>query len=193
MSENRQYVPAGQDSLPLVSTTRTSINKSSTFRVETLSPDRLEAMRYAGTDDGGNCVFPARMAQGGEPLRCCLRIAKPGEQMLLIAYRPFDKPSPYAETGPVFVHADSCEGYSRHDLYPDEFRSRQQVFRCYDTDGNILGGHLTEPTEDVEAVIEQLFADPTVEYIHTRNVIFGCYMLELRRSSSDEAVGYRHL
>lgn len=108
--------------------------------------------------------------------------------MLLIAYRPFDKPSPYAETGPVFVHAENCQGYARHDLYPDEFRGRQQVFRCYDTEGNILGGHLAEPTEDVEVVIEELFADPTVEYIHTRNVVFGCYMLQLRRSPSGEAI-----
>jgi len=167
-----------------MSTTGNSITEPRTFRVQALSCDRLEAIKYSGTDDGGNCVFPARTAQGGEPLRCCLKIARPGEQILLVAYRPFNKPSPYAETGPVFVHAESCAGYRRYDLYPDEFRGRPQVFRCYDTDGNIVGGRFAEPTDDVEAVIEELFADPTVEYIHTRNVVYGCYMLELRRSPS---------
>jgi len=165
--------------------TTTATTGTRTFRVEALSPDRLEAVRYAGTDDGGNPVFPARAAQGGEPLRCCLKIAKPGEQILLIAYRPFDKPSPYAETGPVFVHVESCAGYRSHDLYPDEFRGREQIFRTYDAGGNILGGHLAGSTEDVEVVIERLFADRKVEYIHTRNVVFGCYMLELRRSPSN--------
>ena len=36
---------------------------------------------------------------------------------------------------------------------------------------NILGGHLAEPTQDVEVVIEELLADPTFEYIHTCNVV----------------------
>jgi hypothetical protein len=111
-----------------------------------------------------------------------LHIAQPGEQIILIAYRPFDEASAYAETGPVFVHAQACDGYAHPDMYPDDFRGRQQVFRCYDASGNILGGHLAGPTEDVETVIEELFADQTVEYIHTRNVVFGCYMLELRRA-----------
>jgi hypothetical protein len=188
MSENRQDLQAHPGRFRFMSTAATSLTQSRTFRVEALSADRLEAMRYSGTDDGGNVVFPARIAQGGEPLRCCLKIAKPGERMLLIAYRPFNKPSAYAETGPVFVHAESCKGYAHPGLYPDEFRGRQQVFRCYDIDGNILGGHLAEPIEDVEAVVEELFANPTVEYIHTRNVVFGCYMLELRRLPSSEAM-----
>ncbi len=129
-------------------------------------------------------MFPPRAAEGGEPVRCCLRIAGPGERLLLIAYHPFNKPSPYAETGPVFVHAENCGGYPWPDRYPVEFRGRQQVFRCYDTGGNILGGHLAEPSEDVEAVIADLLANEKVEYIHTRNVVFGCYMLEIRRPAA---------
>ena len=94
---------------------------------------------------------------------------------------PSAESSPYAETGPVFIHAGSCGGYPWPDRYPDEFRGRQQVFRCYDAAGNIIGGHFAEPAEDAEAVIQALFADRNVEYIHTRNIIFGCYMLEVRR------------
>jgi hypothetical protein len=151
MSESRQDVPARPRSFPFVSAATTSITKSRTFRVEALSPERLEAMRWAGSDDGGNVVFPARTAQGGEPLRCCLKIATPGEQVLLIAYCPFNKPSPYAETGPVFVHAESCEGYHRADLYPDQFRGGSRYFAVTIPTGNILGGHLAERTEDVDS------------------------------------------
>jgi hypothetical protein len=161
-----------------------STTQSATFHVEALSPERLEAIRRSGTDDGGNYVFPPRTAEGGDPVRCCLHIGEPGERLLLIAYHPFDKPGPYAETGPVFVHAERCGGYSWPDRYPDEFRGRQQVFRCYDAGGNILGGHLAEPGEKVEAVIADLFANEDVEYIHTRNVVFGCYMLEIRRPAA---------
>ena len=185
MSEIRQNLEQSPGTLPLMSITTPAEAKSRTLRVEALAPDRLDAIRNAGVDDGGNAVYPARTAEGGEPLRCCLHIARPGEQMLLIAYRPFGQPSAYAETGPVFVHANACGGYPCPDTYPEEFRGRQQVFRCYDAAGNILGGHLAEPTEDVETVVGELFADQAVEYIHTRNVVFGCYMLELRRPLVD--------
>jgi Protein of unknown function (DUF1203) len=183
MSENRQTTRPRRLSLSHMAITTSSRAQSATFYVKALSPERLETIKRSGIDDGGNRVLSTRTAEGGEPVRCCLHIAQPGERLLLIAYHPFTKPSPYAETGPVFVHADSCDGYPCSDRYPDEFRGRQQVFRCYDAGGNILGGHLAEPTEEVETVIEDLFADQEVEYIHTRNVVFGCYMLEIRRQA----------
>jgi len=35
------------------------------------------------------------------------------------------------------------------------------------------------PPEDV---IAEIFQDESVERIHTRNVVFGCYMLQIRRA-----------
>jgi hypothetical protein len=152
------------------------------FVVEAIASERLEEIRKAGVDDGGNPVPAPRDADGGEPLRCCLRHAAAGEQIVLIAYKPFDRPGPYSETGPVFVHAGICDGFSPSAGYPVDFLSRPQVFRCYGSDGQILGGRLTAPGDRVEPVIEELFGDPDVEWIHTRNVVFGCYMLQVKRS-----------
>jgi Protein of unknown function (DUF1203) len=155
-----------------------------TFRVEALPEERLATIRRTGVDDAGNEVGPPRQANGGEPLRCCLRYAKPSESILLIAYRPFDADGPYAETGPVFVHANRCGGYAGDD-YPDAFRDRPQVLRCYDQTGTVIGGRLSEPGGDVEALIEQLLSEPRVDRIHTRNVVFGCYMSQIRRRQHD--------
>lgn len=152
------------------------------FVIEALPPARLEAIRSAAVDDGGNRIGAAFEAEGGEPLRCCLRLARPGEALLLIAYRPFEAAGPYAETGPVYVHAAACAGYGADAGYPEEFRERPQVFRCYDAAGAILGGRVALPPETPEAVIGELFADDRVELIHTRNVVFGCYMLGIRRA-----------
>jgi hypothetical protein len=151
-----------------------------TFRVEALPEERLATIRRTGVDDASNEVGPPREAAGGEPLRCCLRYAEPSESVLLIAYRPFDADGPYAETGPVFVHAHKCAGYAG-DGYPDAFRDRQQVLRCYDATGTIIGGRMSEQGGDVEALIEQLLSDARVDRIHTRNVVFGCYMSQIRR------------
>ena len=151
------------------------------FYVQALPPERLERIRKTGRDDGGNTGLRRVKAEGGEPLRCCLRVAEADEALVLIAYRPFETPGPYAETGPVFVHAEKCAGYEQCQCYPEDFRGWQQVFRCYDARGDIIGGHLTDAGDHPEEVISQLFANPAVERIHTRNVVYGCYMLEIRR------------
>ncbi|MGA3215009.1 MAG: DUF1203 domain-containing protein [Acidimicrobiales bacterium] len=152
------------------------------FFVEALPTQRLEAIRRTGFDDAGNTLSKAGQAEGGEPLRCCLRLAEPGEQVLLIAYRPFDRPGPYAETGPVFVHAAARSGYGHPSAYPEAFRDRPQVFRAYDADGVIVKGELCGAKDSAEDVIAEMFEDDKLERIHTRNVLFGCYMLQIRRT-----------
>lgn len=153
------------------------------FHVDALRPERLEAIRRSGLDHGGNPLGSAIEAEGAEPLRCCLRLAEPGERLLLISYRPFDLPGPYAEVGPVFVHSEPCDGYPSDGGYPEDFRDRRQVLRCYDSTGRIIGARLCDASDDIEAAIADLFADESVAWIHTRNVLFGCYMLQLRRRS----------
>jgi hypothetical protein len=153
------------------------------FYVDALSPNRLDEIRRAGLDDAGNVLPPEREAEGGEPLRCCLRLAQRRERVLLIAYRPFDHAGPYAETGPLFIHGDRCAGYGEPTEYPEAFRNRPQVFRAYDTEGLIAGGVLAGAPDPPERIINEIFEDESVERIHTRNVVFGCYMLQIRRVS----------
>ncbi|WP_354044205.1 DUF1203 domain-containing protein [Devosia sp. UYZn731] len=40
-----------------------------------------------------------------------------GETCLLLAYRPFSVPQPFAEVGPVFLHAQVCPAYN-NDVRP---------------------------------------------------------------------------
>jgi Protein of unknown function (DUF1203) len=117
---------------------------------------------------------------GGAPLRCCLRDSTPGERIALVAVTPEGPRGPYRETGPVFLHADGCAGPGDTG-YPEDFRSRPQVFRAYDRDGAIVGGELVPPGTGQEEVAARLLADPDVAFLQTRNVVFGCYMLTVRR------------
>ena len=156
--------------------------ESQAFTVIALPPARLATIRREGQDDQGNVAISRIDEGGGAPLRCCLRNSRPGERILLVAYSPFDGPGPYAETGPVFIHADPCPGYPDVTAYPKEFRSRQQVFRTYRSDGTIAGGRLVDPDDSHETAIAELLADPEVAYIHSRNVVFGCYMFAIHRA-----------
>src|SRR6185503_10303206 len=69
-------------------------------------------------DDAGRPPVSSVDDEGGSPLRCCLRRARPGERVSLVSYAPLRRwaanagaePGPYDEQGPVFIHAEACAG-----------------------------------------------------------------------------------
>ncbi len=151
------------------------------FLVTAIPTAELDRIRAGGVDDLGNELRPQR-ADGGEPLRCCLRDATAGEDLLLIGYRPSPLGGPYAETGPVFVHADRCAGYREPAAYPAGFRHRTLVFRSYGPDGRIVDGEVvTGP--DTEPAIERLLGRPEVARIDIRSIPYGCYLFRIESAA----------
>ena len=59
--------------------------------------------------------------------------------------------------------------------------TRSQVLRAYRTNGTIAGGVRLEPGDDRDEAARRLLADPEVAFLHSRNIVYGCYMLEIRR------------
>ncbi len=154
---------------------------ASTLVFEPIPPRELEKIRAAGVDEAGNRLDPQADAEGGNPLRCCLRESRPGERVLLIAYTPPGTSGPYAERGPVFIHPERCEGYLSPHLYPPELSHRQQVVRAYDHDGRIADGILAADGTRAATIIRELLADEDVALVHLRNVGYGCYNFAVRR------------
>ncbi len=152
------------------------------FQIEAISPAYLAGVRSAGMDEAGNpFVSEVNEDPSGAPLRCCLRMARIGEAIALIAYAPPGTKAAYREVGPVFVHAEPCQGSGDPYAWPAEFRNRRQVLRAYDRAGRISDALVIDAV-DAEAGIAQLFADPDVIVVHSRNVAYGCYMFAIRRS-----------
>lgn len=150
-----------------------------TFLVEAIPAGALAGIRATGYDAAGNPYRPYATAGGSEPLRCCLRPARPGERIALIAYQPPGGAGAYRETGPVFVHAAPCDGYPAGAGWPPGFRDRQQVLRAYDHAGRIADAIVVDAAE-AELGIATLLADPQVAMIQSRNVGYGCYMFTIR-------------
>jgi hypothetical protein len=140
----------------------------------------LEAVRSAETDEAGNRLAAQVDAEGGSPLRCCLRETRAGMRVLLIAYTPPGTSGAYAERGPVFIHAGPCGGYGTPDQYPPELRHRQQVVRGYDHEGRIADGVLAASGDDALTVIKEMLGRPDVALVHLRNVGAGCYNCAVR-------------
>jgi hypothetical protein len=120
-------------------------------------------------------------ATGGEPVRCCLRDARPGERLVLANYEPLLPPSPYRERGAVYVHADACAGPERPDSYPADWIGRPQVLRAYDERGWIHPATTTHDGRDPEAALAAVLAEPGVVQVHSRNIAYGCYMFSATR------------
>ncbi|MGA5413886.1 DUF1203 domain-containing protein [Streptomyces pseudogriseolus] len=137
-------------------------------------------------DDAGRPAASFVDGEGGAPLRCCLRRSRPGERIALVSYAPLRRwaaetgvdPGAYDEQGPVFVHAEGCEGPER-DALP--FTSAHRVLRRYSADGRILGGRLVGPPEDFASALREAFADPAVALVHVRAVEYGCFLYEVGR------------
>ena len=154
---------------------------TATFQIHTLSPSVLERARSIGLDASGMAV--ARLsAEGGEPLRCCLRDARPGEKCLLFGYEPpLPAGTPYREMGAVFAHAEPCGGPEFHDRYPVGWYGRPQVLRAYDARGWIHPSTTVHDGSDPEAAVAEIFLHPEVVEIHSRNLAYGCYMFTITR------------
>jgi hypothetical protein len=154
------------------------------FRVDAIPAGDLDRIRANGVDDFGNPLEPRLVREsGGTPLRCCLREADAGERVVLIAYRPAAVGGPYAEVGPVFVHAERCDGYAETGRYPQGFRHRQQLLRAYDARGRQVENVIADGVR-AEFAITDLLRRPDVAFVHSRNVLAGCYMFAITRDRS---------
>ncbi len=152
---------------------------TTSYVVHALPRDLLDEVRSTGRDASGSA--PERVAAtGGEPLRCCLRDARLGEQLVLFGYRPPTADGPYRELGPVFAHARPCAGYDG-DGYPDDWRARAQVLRAYDRRGWIHPATRVHDGSDPEAALVEVLAEPGVVEVHSRNVAYGCFMFVVSR------------
>lgn len=181
MTETRQQSRRFRARLDRMSTA------TATFLVEAIPDGALAEIRASGYDVAGNPYRPYATADGDEPLRCCLRPARTGERIALIAYQPPGGAGAYRETGPVFVHAAACDGYPAGAGWPPGFRDRQQVLRAYDHAGRIAEAVVVDATA-AERGIAGLLADPRVAMIQSRNVGYGCYMFAIRRTATQRTL-----
>jgi len=162
-------------------TTTTILEHVAAFHIHALPDEVLTRARAGGPDASGRQPVHL-MAKGGEPVRCCLRDAQPGEPLLLFNHEPaLPAPSPYRERGAVFVHAESCAREVSRTTYPTDWRGRAQVLRAYDAKGRIHPASNVHDGSDPEAAIEAVLAEPGVVEVHSRNVVYGCWMFTVTR------------
>lgn len=146
------------------------------LRVAAIDSIHLDRLWTNGRDERGNRLQPFS-AEGWEPVRCCLTMPRGGELIALIAYTPFDSTSPWAETGPVYVHAEPCSGYSTTEKLPSVMRTGPKVLRSYRADGSLDYDQIVVVPDgvDIERSLLQLLAAPDVTCVHVRAHASQCF------------------
>ncbi|HWX12826.1 MAG TPA: DUF1203 domain-containing protein [Trinickia sp.] len=152
-----------------------------TFKIIAMPTEAASRVRSAMHDDFGNALSPL-ISDGSGPCRHCLRYADSGERLLLFSYKPFAKPGPYQEVGPVFVHADGCERFASEGGFPADFNQRPLVLRPYDAADNVQDSQVFAEAGGAERAARALLENPDVAYVHARSRTRGCYMFRIERA-----------
>jgi Protein of unknown function (DUF1203) len=120
-------------------------------------------------------------AAGYGPCRACLKQFRVGqEDRILFTYNPFAGLDAYPSPGPIFIHADACETFSKIGEFPVELRDLPLTMEAYGDDRLILGRERPQ-SDAIEAAIQRCFEIPGVRYIHVRNTEAGCFIARIER------------
>lgn len=153
------------------------------IRFEALPTDAARALQRGGPDAYGHQP-ERRISDGaGVPCRHCLKTVEAGEPYLIVAHRPFATLQPYAETGPIFLHARECERAPAGDARPAILASPDYIVRGYDAGERIVyGTGAVTPTAEIAAYAEKLLGDDRIAFVHIRSARNNCFQCRVERA-----------
>jgi len=148
-----------------------------------LPTGEMLAFQAGAADANGQPPEPHISDGDGVPCRHCQADVAKGEPYLILAYRPFPRPQPYAETGPVFLHAAPCPRYPLTDSTPTMFHARERfLVKGYGRDDRIVyGTGRIVASADAAAAAETL-QRPDIAYVHVRSALNNCFQCRIERA-----------
>jgi hypothetical protein len=152
----------------------------------TSMPTEVARAYQSGALDANGQAPERHISDGdGVPCRHCQRDVAAGEPYLILAYRPFPDPQPYAEVGPIFLHAEPCERYPSTADAPSMFidHGRRYLLKGYRPDDRIFYG-LGQIVEgkDVTTAASRILERPGVAYVHVRSALNNCFQCRVDRA-----------
>jgi hypothetical protein len=154
------------------------------IRFVALPTEPIRALQRGGTDAYG--FSPERRVSDGVgvPCRHCLRQVAAGDEYIVLAHRPFSTLQPYAETGPIFLHARECERAAEEaDLPPILTTSPDFIVRGYGADERIVyGTGAVTPTGRIADRAQELLGRDDIAFVHVRSARNNCYQCRVERA-----------
>lgn len=117
----------------------------------------------------------------GFPCRVSLRDAEPGERVLLLNFAHQPAGNPYRSNHAIFVREAATEAAPQPGEVPEVIRLRLISVRAFDAEDMMVDADVVHGRE-LEPVIERMFADERVAYLHLHNAKPGCYAARVDRA-----------
>lgn len=152
------------------------------FRITGLDPSRFADL-YGLSDAALAARGVERMtvtAKPGFPCRITLEDAEPGEQVLLFNHEHLAVDTPYRQRHAIFIREGAMTAGRYVDQVPEQLTIRPLSVRAYDATGNMTDADLIDGRE-LPALIDRLFADPSVAFLHAHNAKRGCFAARIDR------------
>ncbi|WP_374384673.1 DUF1203 domain-containing protein [Dongia sp.] len=149
-----------------------------------LPTETVRALQGGAPDANGQ--LPERHISDGDgvPCRHCQQDVAAGDIYLILNYRPFPSAQPYAETGPIFLHADGCPRHPETGELPPVIAVRKLfLIKGYNAADRIVygTGQLVTPAEMQDAAARVLERDD-VAYLHVRSAFNNCFQCRIERA-----------
>ena len=110
----------------------------------------------------------------GYPCRVSLEDAEIGEEVILLPYKHHNTNSPYQALGPIFVRKNARNAILEMNALPKMLNHRLLSIRGYDSHGILKEATVTEGT-NLREILDNIFDNQEVSYIHIHNAKPGCY------------------
>jgi hypothetical protein len=152
---------------------------NNSFRVVTLPTPIAEEARAKAVNGAPDHKISLIEEEHVAPCRHCLTWAKPGERVILFEYGAIAADQPYAESGPIFVHAEPCNRYVPSSGFPGELRSGRAI-RAYNQENEIVAAEVVNGAP--EEATARLLENDAVRFLHVRSASHGCYTFKVERA-----------
>jgi hypothetical protein len=116
----------------------------------------------------------------GFPCRVSLRDADVGERVLLLNYDHLPVASPYRSRYAIYVRENAREARLEVNQVPELLRTRLLSVRAFDDSGMLRAAEVSSGRE-LEPVVESMFGDAAVRYLHVHYAKPGCFAVKVDR------------
>ena len=153
------------------------------LKVHPYDPHWVARVRAGGPDAYGNPAERKTSDGTGNPCRHCLQMIPHGQEMLVVAARPFPETQPYAETGPIFLCASPCSPYDKAGMPPCVDGGEDRLLKGYSEDNRIVyGAGAIVPPDQIAETCASILDGPDIAYVDVRSSLNNCFTFRVSRS-----------
>jgi len=152
-----------------------------------LPTKKVRALQRGGLDAYGLIVERQISDGSGIPCRHCLANIVNDDEYLILSYSPFTTRQPYAEQGPIFLHAKECAPYKTTKILPAMYKPAGiLLLRGYNEDERIVyGTGQIAKNKDIATIAADIFRNPDVAFIHARSASNNCFQFKIEKGGNN--------